>query len=138
MHDHFDWLTALKKQQISLADALHFYLQESNAPPLLTMLYEQVLDQYQTDKKSDFAELMGVKTSDQERINMETATWNSHVKSTVDDFYTPACPKSMPDKEQERTAFDKAANAVNLSPTRVFDIYYERDSHKKRLKKKRE
>ncbi len=127
MQNQFDWLTALKKQHISLADALHFYLKESSAPPLLTMLYEHAIDQYQTDKKSDFAELMGIATNDRERKNMSTATWKSHVIATVDDYAAQGYPKIIPDKFNEGTAFDEAARVLDLSPTRVFDIYYKRD-----------
>jgi len=119
----FDWKKAYLNGDITLADSLQFYLQESGAPGFLLAKYEEALSAYQDGDVSDLAEPFGIAMKKREKNAMERATWVSHVRFHVDSFYGQGYSKQDPTK-YDGTAFHKAGELLFRSPSQIFDTYY--------------
>lgn len=119
----FDWKAHYLKGDISFADALHFYLQESGAPKFLLTKYEQALDAYQAGDVADLAEPFGIAMAKREKNAMKRETWVSHVRFHVDSFHEQGYSKQDPTKYDD-TAFHKAGKLLCRSPSQIFDTYY--------------
>lgn len=121
----FDWKKAYLQADISFADALHGYLQESGAPDFLLKKYEKALNMYQEGEVSDLAEPFGIAMKKREKNAMERATWVSHVKFHVDAFHEQGFPKTNPTYYDD-TAFHKAGKLLCRSPSQIFDTYHDK------------
>lgn len=119
----FDWKTHYLKGDITFADALHFYLQESGAPKFLLAKYERALDEYQAGDVADLAVPFGIAMGKREKNAMERETWVSHVKFHVDAFHEQGFPKVDP-THYDDTAFHKAGELLKRKPSTIFDTYY--------------
>lgn len=119
----FDWKAHHLKGDISLADALHFYLQESGAPSFLLAQYEQALQKYQDGEVSDLAEPFGIAMGKREKNAMDKETWVSHVRFHVDSFHEQGYAKQDP-TSYDNTAFHKAGKLLHRSPSQIADTYY--------------
>lgn len=128
----FDWKAHYLKGDISFADALHFYLQESGAPAFLLAGYEQALSEYQNgkggkimDKVKDLAEPFGIAMEQKEKKEMNQQTRLSHIRFHVDAFHEQGFAKRDPSKYDD-TAFHKAGKLLHKSPSTIFDDYYKK------------
>lgn len=126
----FDWKAHYLKGDITFADALHFYLQESGAPAFILAGYEQALNEYQNgkngkimDKIEDLAEPFGIAMEQKEKKEMNRQTWLSHVRFHVDSFHEQGFPMVIGNRRGE-TAFDKAGKLLNKAPSTIYKDYY--------------
>ena len=149
----FDWLASFRKGDISLADAIYFHLKESSAPPDILAAYDHAITRYAKGDIDDLAAPFGISMKKQERATTER--W-SLIKGIVDDISAglqvvdretdemrntiSKAPKTSGTKDPEtKTVFELAAEThpeLMLSASRIEDIYYNKDSKKKKNKMK--
>lgn len=119
----FKWKEAYLRGDITLADALHFFLQEADAPNFLLGAYEEAQQKYQDGEVSDLAEPFGIAMTKREKNAEDRKTWVSHVRFHVDAYADQGFPRTDPGK-YDGTAFHKAGKLLSRSPSQIFDTYY--------------
>jgi hypothetical protein len=129
----FDWLASFRKGHTNLADAIGFYLAETNAPPDLRAAYEQALIEYTDGKVKDLAGPFGIILTDRDRQGVNKWSKESLIMQVVDGFAAQGAAKSRGRKGIEKTAFELASDflsELNLTASRVCEIYYAEDPKK--------
>lgn len=118
------WERRLMQGKCTIDDALSMCMALGvPVPPYVRESYERAWNTYRYEKKSDLAELLGVRITGRQQQVMETELLASHVRFLVDTFHGEGYPKTNP-SNFDSTAFHKAAERVNKSPSYVFDLYH--------------
>lgn len=121
-----EWEGLLKRGDCTLDAALYMCM-KSGAPftEYLIGRYEAAIHAYQYGDVKDLAEPFGIAMGKREKNSMERETLVSHVRFHVDAFHGQGFPKQDP-TYYDPTAFHKAGELLNKSPSQIFAIYYER------------
>lgn len=142
-----DWIKYFRRGDMSLGDALFFYLEESGAPPDLMEAYATALTSYQDGEVSDLAEPFGVAMTQRQKNAMKKRIRDRQIFDTVESCATgwsraivrdraivkeevdDPLPKSLP--ELGETAFCRAGELLGMSAETLKREYY-------RIRKERE
>lgn len=120
-----EWELRLAEGKCNLNEALYMCM-ASGAPISKYMLerYDQAINEYVQGKYDDLAEPFGIEMTQHSKKAMKKIDSQRKVIDLVDLFSEQGFSKTNPNSYSD-TAFHKAAEVLNKSPSHIYDLYGE-------------